>query len=141
MDRNCRPSGRLAGLFSRLRLPDFIVLALAAAVTVFCAVRIYGKSIPSLQFVIQGKEESWVYPASQASSVVVAGPLGNTIIEMNGGQARVVSSPCTNQICVASGAIRRRNQWIACLPNAVFVRMEAFGEKQTNRAEPDAAVW
>jgi len=129
------------GLFSRLRLLDVVVLVLTGAATVFCAVRVYGKNIPSLQFVIQGKEESWVYPVNQVFRAVVAGPLGKTIIELKGGQARVVSSPCANQICVASGAIHRRNQWIACLPNAVFVRIEAFGEKQTNHAEPDAAVW
>ena len=125
---------------SSLRLPDIVIFLTAAAVTVFCAYSIYGKSSAAVQFIIQGKEGSWVYPVSQTVRMDIAGPLGNTVVELADSRALVVSSPCANKLCVASGAIRHRGQWIACLPNAVFVRIESAGGKQTD-AEIDAEVW
>jgi hypothetical protein len=123
-----------------LRLLDVVVFLLAVTITVFCTVSIYGKSGPAVQFIIQGKGENWVYPVDQTAQVVISGPLGQTVVELKDKEARVISSPCANQTCVASGAVHRRGQWIACLPNAVFVRLEAAGGK-IEYAEVDAAVW
>ena len=125
--------------FTILRLPDAVVLLLAAAITIFCAVRIYGNAASTIRFVIQGKGGTWIYPVNQTIRFDAPGPLGNTVVELKDGSARVVSSPCANQTCVTSGAIHRRGQWVACLPNAVFVRAEAQGE--TERTELDGAVW
>ena len=132
---------RQPGLIHKLRLPDFIVLFLTVAITVFCAVKIYGKNESALQFVIQGKEGNWVYPVNQTVQIDIPGPLGNTTVVLIDGKAQVVSSPCANQTCVSSPSIQKRNQWIACLPNAVFVRIEAQGEAQSEHAEPDGSVW
>jgi len=126
---------------NNLRFTDFIVLFLAAAITVFCAFKIYGKNESALQFVIQGKEGNWVYPVNQTVQIDIPGPLGNTVVSLKDGKAQVVSSPCTNKTCVSSGSIQRRGQWIACLPNAVFVRVEASGVKKTEYAELDGAAW
>jgi hypothetical protein len=43
---------------------------------------------------------------------------------IDGGAARIVSSPCRNQLCVAAPPIRRHGQWTACLPNQVMVSVE-----------------
>jgi hypothetical protein len=51
--------------------------------------------------------------------------LGDTVIEIGGGGARVVSSPCRNQICVAAMPIYRHGQWIVCLPNQVMARVDS----------------
>jgi hypothetical protein len=138
----------------KLRLGDFAVLFLAVAVTVFCAVRIYGSSVSSLQLIIHGEafnsvsgvgQETWIYPLNETVQLDIPGPLGNTVVELKDGRARVISSPCTNQSCVASGAIHSRGQWIACLPNRVFVSVEPANaaEQFTEKAETelDGAVW
>jgi len=136
-----------------MRLPDFAVLLLAAAITVFCAAGVYGKSGSALRLIIQGKQESWVYPINQTVREEIPGLLGNTVVELQEGRARVVSSPCANQLCVSAGAIHRRGQWIACLPNGIFVRVEATGASvdagagastgagENQQGEFDAAVW
>jgi len=134
-----------------MRLPDFVVLLLAAGITVLCAVGVYGKSGSALRLIIQGKKESWVYPLNQTIRAEIPGLLGNTIVELKDGLARVVSSPCANQICVSSGTIHRKGQWIACLPNGIFVRVEAAaasvgagaatGAGENQHGELDASVW
>ena len=76
----------------------------------------------------------------QTVRVTVPGPLGISIIELEDEKARFLSSPCANQICIASGAVQRRAQWIACLPNAVLVRVEGSAGQRVE-AEIDAVVW
>ena len=137
MNRN----GRSPVFFHYLRLPDFIILFLTVAITVFCTVKIYGKNGSTLQFVIQGKDGSWVYPVNQTVTMDIPGPLGKTTVVLKDGKAHVVSSPCANQTCVGSPSIQKKGQWIACLPNAVFVRIELQGETQSKHADLDGAVW
>ena len=124
-----------------LRFLDFVVLFLTAAITVFCAVKIYGKNESGLQFIIQGRKGNWVYPLNQTAQAEIPGLLGNTTIVLKDGKARVVSSPCASQTCVSSPPIQYRGQWIACLPNAVFIRVEAAGGKKSGNAEIDGAAW
>ena len=126
------------GFFNRLRFFDFVVFVLAAGITVFCAIKIYGKSDSALHFIIQGNREKWVYPSGQSAELDIPGPLGITVIKLSGGKAQVVSSPCINQYCVGSHSIQNRGQWIACLPNAVFVRVEAA---EADHAEVDYVAW
>ena len=121
-----------------LRFPDLAVLFLTTAITVFCTISIYGKSASSVQFIIQGKNERWVYSVDHNAKVEIAGPLGTTIVELKDARAQVVFSPCVNQICTASGVIQRRGQWIACLPNVVFVRAEG---ENTEGTDVDGVSW
>ena len=124
---------------NKLRFSDFVVLFLTAAITVFCTVRIYGKNESALRFVIQGKNGNWVYPVNQTVQIDIPGPLGNTAVVIKDGKAQVVSSPCANQTCVCSPPVQRIGQWIACLPNAVFIRVDS--DRQADHADIDAAVW
>jgi len=121
-------------------LPDFIVLLITAGVTVFFAVNIYGKSGDSLRFIIQGKNQRWIYPIEETLTIDAAGFLGNTTVELKDGRARVVSSPCANKTCISCGAIYNKGQWIACLPNGIFIRIEAAG-KEGQHDGLDGSVW
>ena len=130
---------------NRLRFTDFIVLFLAAAITIVCAVYVYAKDGSVPQVVIEGKKGNWVYPINQTVQIDIPGPLGQTTVKIEDGKARVISSPCANQTCVTSGSIHTNGQWIACLPNAVFVRVESKSKKQAGQdagqTELDGAVW
>jgi len=123
-----------------LRLPDFIVLLLTAGITVFFAVGIYGKDSNELRFIIQGTNQRWIYPIEETVTVDIPGFLGNTTVELKDGRARVVSSPCANKTCVSCGAIKSKGQWIACLPNGIFIRIEAAG-KEGRHDGLDGSVW
>ncbi|MDR2921932.1 MAG: NusG domain II-containing protein [Treponema sp.] len=86
---------------------------------------------------VRGEKGLWVFPLDAAESAVVSGPLGDTIVEVGGGAARIVSSPCVNQTCVSAGFIHAPGQWAACLPNRVMVYIDEGGEN----SNVDAAVW
>jgi hypothetical protein len=126
----------------RLRPADLAVLALTAGITLFCAFKAYGGRGQETHLVIQGRENTWVYPLSRETRLEIPGPLGLTEVQIHGGGARVVSSPCVNQSCVAAGLIHRRGQWAACLPNGVLLSIEAENpDMPPGSAELDGAVW
>lgn len=113
---------RIAGL--RLKALDLAAVAAALVVIVLASVRAYGGRPGSEQLHLRGPGREWVYPLGEDRAVTVSGPLGDTVVEIRGGQARVLSSPCAEKICVRSGAIARPGQWIACLPNRVFLDVQ-----------------
>jgi hypothetical protein len=118
--------------FSVLKPLDFAVLILLGARTVLSGAAAWSGGGETVT--VKGPGESWVFPRSAGETLRVPGPLGETVVELKDGRARVLSSPCTNQICVAAGAIHSRGQWIACLPNRVLVSI-------SGEAEIDGAAW
>ncbi|MDR2072356.1 MAG: NusG domain II-containing protein [Spirochaetaceae bacterium] len=154
-------AGKVSGISGGLRVFDFVLLILAVGATVLCAFRVYEKTASAVQLIIRNrsteKDGSWIYPLDRAENVTIPGFLGDTIIEIGNGRARILASPCTNQTCVASGAIHSQGQWIACLPNGVFVSVESAGSGgglrknsgengertagETGGIEVDGSVW
>ena len=86
---------------------------------------------------LKGEDGEWVFPADAVETIRISGPLGDTVIEMNGSVARIAASPCLNQTCVASGAVHAPGQWAACLPNRVMLYV---GEGKTED-NVDATAW
>ncbi|HHX10563.1 MAG TPA: NusG domain II-containing protein [Firmicutes bacterium] len=56
-------------------------------------------------------------------TIPVEGPLGTTIVEVERGRVRVLSSPCPEHICMNTGWISKPGQIIVCMPNQVVVRI------------------
>jgi hypothetical protein len=123
----------------RLRIFDFFILGFAAAITIYSGMRVYGGSVSSLHLTVKGKGGSWIYPMDKNELLEVQGPLGVTIVELKEGKARVVSSPCTNQNCIAAGTIHSNGQWTACLPNGVFLSIEGTPSNETGGI--DVLAW
>jgi len=96
-----------------------------------------GRAGASAVVFLKGAGGEWVFPADAAETLTVAGPLGDTVVEISGEGARVTASPCLNQTCVAAGAVRLPGQWAACLPNRVMLYI---GEGK-NENDVDAAAW
>jgi hypothetical protein len=126
------------GAVTRLIKPlDCLFLALASLFTFFSAVVVYGGGGEAL-VLVKGGGDSWVFPLDAVERVAVSGPLGETVVEIRGGFARIVSSPCVNKTCIAAGTIHFRGQWTACLPNRVMVSIS--GHDKTD-GSVDAAAW
>jgi len=128
-----------------LRPLDYAALAFALAVTGLSAVFVYGGGGGKGEFVIRGEGETYFYPVDAKETILVPGPLGETVIRLENGTGRVISSPCANQTCVAVGRIHAPGEWAACLPNRVMLSVEARSS-QRDRADgqplpPDAAAW
>jgi hypothetical protein len=62
-------------------------------------------------------------PLDRDAEIEVPGPLGTTVVRIESGAVRVVSSPCREQICVGMGEARKPGAVIVCVPNEVVVRV------------------
>jgi hypothetical protein len=80
-----------------------------------------------------GHERQWIFPLDAQTTLRVPGPLGDTVVVIENGSVRVVSSPCPEKICIKTGRISKPGQWIACLPNKVFISIRGRRSEQ-----PDA---
>jgi hypothetical protein len=127
-------TGITTGIKSRARLfirgmkgGDFVVLVLALGALIFSTLRVYSGSAVSAAVTIQAGGERWVFPLEGETIFTAPGPLGDTVVELKGKSARILSSPCANQTCIAQGSIRRHGQWLACLPNRVMVSVSGEG--------------
>ena len=72
---------------------------------------------------VRSEEGDYLYPIDSDRVFVVSGPLGETEVEIRDGLVRVASDPGPLQICVLQGWIESPGQWLACLPNQVFVQI------------------
>jgi hypothetical protein len=125
-------------LFEGVRAPDLFIAALGMALIVFFSFRVYAPGGAAARLVVEGDGRRWDFPLDAVETLSVSGPLGDTVVELRGRRARVISSPCPNQNCLAAGAIHRHGQWIACLPNRVMVRVESGAREGQDL---DAASW
>ncbi|KIH77795.1 hypothetical protein SAMN05660860_01301 [Geoalkalibacter ferrihydriticus] len=71
-------------------------------------------------------------PLSEARRVSLPGPLGDTLLEIADGQARILDSPCPHKVCIGMGGVFRRGALIACVPNRLIVHIEGNGEEGTS---------
>jgi hypothetical protein len=115
---------------------DGVVIVFALCITVYAGVVVYGDSTAPAQVSIKSAGQTWIFPLDVEETVVLSGPLGDTVVEIRGRKAYILSSPCANQTCIAAGRIHRQGQWVACLPNGVFLSIEG-GES----GGLDAATW
>ncbi len=69
-------------------------------------------------------ENTFVYPMENDVTFSVPGKNGNTVIKIEKGYAFFIDSPCPNRTCVTAGKISQPGEWISCLPNGVFAKIE-----------------
>ena len=60
----------------------------------------------------------------------VHGPLGETVVSIENGTARIIESPCPHKYCVRMGSISRRAEIVVCVPNRVFMTIRGGTEEQ-----------
>jgi hypothetical protein len=117
-----------------LRPLDILVIAAAACAVAVSAAAVYSPGGGYLQIMVSGQTGLWMYPLDATGSVEVPGPLGTTVVRFGGGEVRITDSPCPTKSCVHMGAIRAEGQWLACLPNQVFVQIKG----RSGNARPEA---
>ena len=61
----------------------------------------------------------------------VTGPLGETVIAIENGKARVTESACPHHYCVRMGQISQRGEVIICVPNRVVVKIQGGCEEDS----------
>lgn len=58
-----------------------------------------------------------------ASTMRVPGPLGETVIEVKEGRARIAHDPSPRQYCVRAGWLEQAGQSAICLPNRTSIEL------------------
>lgn len=104
---------------------DIVILFASVATAVFAAVYAYKSSTGQAQLVIQSPGNEYVYDLSKDRIIEIKGTLGISRIAIEHGTARFLDSPCRQKICVQHPPISKKGEWAACLPNRVFIKIEA----------------
>lgn len=127
-----------ATVIKRLRPIDFVVFFLALLLLFASSLHIYRLQRQGGAWVhISSGQRQWRYPLENNGQYQVPGLLGESTISIENGRASIIDSPCANKTCIQAGTIERPGQWLACLPNAVFVKIEG----RTDASQPDASSW
>ena len=104
---------------------DYVTLLFAATLVVVISMAVYGGGNGRTTVLVTAPDVEYLFASAAEETIAVNGPIGQTVVEIADGGARVLSSPCDNQICVRTGHVERPGRWIACLPNRVFVSIES----------------
>ncbi len=103
---------------------DVIIIGVTLLVIAVISLQIYGNRSEASQVRIDAAGVQWIYPLEQDVRLIIPGPIGETEVIIEKGEVHVHDSSCRNKICVTTGEIHRVGQWIICLPNDVFIRIE-----------------
>jgi hypothetical protein len=108
---------------------DILILVLSVAACVAAGLWAWDSVGKEPTLVVSSDSGLYQYPLNKDARFEVSGPLGKTTIVIRAGQAYIEDSPCANKLCVNMGKISKNGQWVSCLPNKVFVRVEGSGAK------------
>ncbi|MGD1815835.1 MAG: NusG domain II-containing protein [Pleomorphochaeta sp.] len=113
----------------KLTLIDIIIFIIFLVVSVL-SFSLYNNVAGKPEVHVTCGDKEWIYDLSVDTTVTFEGPIGGTTMEIKNNRVHVPSSDCKNQICVLAGWIDKPGEWIACLPNNVFIVIE--GQKDEN---------
>ncbi|MFP4065894.1 MAG: NusG domain II-containing protein [Spirochaetaceae bacterium] len=111
---------------------DYVSFAAAVLVVVGFSMVAYGDQTEGTQVRVETEQDTFIYSLEQSREFDVEGPLGHTHVEIDNGRVRVTASPCREKICVAAGWVSRADEWIACLPNRVFLRVQGGEDSEVD---------
>ncbi|MBE6350700.1 MAG: NusG domain II-containing protein [Spirochaetaceae bacterium] len=112
-------------IFNTFYFLDFIIIIIASLICVFSVIFIFTNKTGQPILHITSDTTEYLYTLNENKQIAIEGLLGTSIIEIKNSKVCFTDSPCTNKTCIASGSIKSNNQWIACLPNGIFIRIEA----------------
>jgi hypothetical protein len=116
----------------RIKALDYLIFFFALLIVALIAFQSYARGEGTPEVVISGADGQWIYALDAEATVKVPGPLGSTVVSVAGGSVQVLDSPCAEKICVRTGRISKPGQWIACLPNRVFVSIRGKKGRQAD---------
>ena len=101
-----------------------LVLAVVLATMVLLAGQ-SGRDHPGASLRVEvGGTTTGVYPLAVDQVLRVQGPMGVSQVAIAGRAARVVASPCREQLCVRQGWVRNRGEIVVCVPNQLLLQVD-----------------
>lgn len=128
-------------LRQNVRILDAVSILLSMAVLGAFSFYVYAERGGEAALYIQNQSKVWIYPLSKELELDIPGPLGLTHVHIRDGTAFVESSPCRDKICIHMGRISRNGEWVACLPNRVFLRVQGKTAQGKKGEEVDASTF
>jgi len=111
-----------------------LVVSLVTIVMAWFAVQAVVASGPAVAEVYHGKVLLATYPlplaGEPAKSFKIEGELGSSEILLDADGVRMLSSPCSAQRCVYSGAHRHAGDMIACVPNRILITIRGSAKSR-----------
>jgi hypothetical protein len=120
----------ISALIRRLRRRpgDLAAVAVAIAVVAFLSIAVYAPDAgEATHVVVQSADGRFLYALSDDTTATFDGPIGTTVMRIEDGDVWIERDPGPLQICVRKGRISQADEWLACLPNEVFVRIAGAG--------------
>lgn len=114
---------------NKIKFADILLILLFVVIIIYFSLNFFAKNkSPAKQVVIESGKNIWYYQLDKNKELKIKGNLGKSTIKIEDGFVFFENSPCPNKLCVQSSAITKNGEWIACLPNGVFVRIEGKDE-------------
>lgn len=105
------------------RLGDWLTLVLGAVFTAWLATTMWHGGAPSKAVIRAGGQLFAEVRLNIQRRIIVPGPLGNSIVEIEPGRARVAADPGPRQLCVKQGWLSHAGDAALCLPNQLSVEL------------------
>ena len=121
--------GRL-GWLERLTSFDrklVVVLALIVLLSFLLPLR---QGLGTRVLVSSGDRTLFVADLNRDQLVELEGPLGVTLLQIEAGLVRVLSSPCPQKICIGLGDVSHVGDLLACVPNRLVIRIAGDSDAQ-----------
>lgn len=108
-----------------------IVFLILLSLASYPAIRLLSERGSILEIEVSG-EEFMVVPLNVDREIVVPGRLGDSVILIEDGKARFISSPCPHKMCIKMGLVKDAGEMAACVPNGVLIRVLGKGDIETD---------
>lgn len=108
---------------AHVRPGDYLVLALAAAFTATLFPLFWRGGAPERAIIRSDGKIFAEVDLTVNKTLAVPGPLGETLVRIEAGRARVVSDPGPRQYCVLQGWLTRGGDVALCAPNRVSLEV------------------
>lgn len=115
----------IANWISELKTGDYVVTVLCASAVCLLFAWLWRGGEADRVIIRANGEIVTVLPLRLNRSLQITGPLGQTLIEIRQGQARIASDPSPRQYCVRQGWLHQAGQVALCLPNRVSIEMSS----------------
>ncbi len=72
------------------------------------------------------------YSLNKNQTITIPGRLGDNVLTIKDGYAKMESAECPDQVCVNHPAIHNKKEMIICLPNEIIVEVSDGEESKTD---------
>lgn len=111
----------------KIRIWEILIICIIVILSVFLFLlfKIFSRDGKIAVITIDSEVIRTINLQTQANTVFVPDKLENVIIEVDGGKIRVLSSDCTDKICMHNGFISKVGESIICMPNKLIIEIRS----------------